>query len=82
MLEVFVYLFGIHGCNLPAGVPTLPSVPAHAMLLLHAPVDTDGQTQLHTWIYPATLLIPYLHTSGGVYVSGLDAGQTGILVTP
>lgn len=82
MPEVLVYLFGIHSCSLPAGVPTLPSVPAHAMLLLHAPVDTDGQTQLHTCAYPTTLLILYLHTSGGVYVSGLGAGQTGVLDTP
>lgn len=40
MLKVFVYLFSIHSCSLPPGTPTLPSVSAHAMLLLH--VDTDG----------------------------------------
>lgn len=80
MLEVFVYLFSIHNCSLPPGAPTLPSVPAHAMLLLHAPVDTDGQTQLHTCVYLATLLLPYMHMSGSVYTSRRGAEQTGFLV--
>lgn len=81
MLKVFVYLFGIRSCSLPPGMPTLPSVPAHhAMLLLHPPVDTDAQTQLHTCVCPATLLFPYMHISGSVYMSRLGAEQTGFLV--
>lgn len=52
------------------------------MLLLHAPVDTDGQTQLPTSVYLATLLFPFMHMSRSVYVSSLGAEQTGFLVTP
>lgn len=80
MLKVLVNLFSIRRCSLPPGVPTLPSVPAHAMLLLHAPVDTDGQTQPHTCVYLATPLFPYMHMSGSVYTSRLGAEQTGFLV--
>lgn len=82
ILKVFVYLFSTHSCSLPPGVPTLPSAPAHTMLLLHAPVDTDGQTQLPTSVYLATLLFPFLHMSRSVYVSSLGAEQTGFLVIP
>lgn len=78
MFKVFVYLFSIHSCSLPPGTPTLPSVSAHAMLLLH--VDTDGQTRLRTCVYLATLLLPYMHTSGSAYTSRRGAEQTGFLV--